>query len=307
MVDVKGFDVSKFKEITKLLDSYEAIGFQATNLGRAKKIIEKMQKDKATIFLSFTSNIISCGLREIVAYLVKNKMVDVLITSTGAIEEDLMKTKSPFILGSFDEDDVLLHRDGINRIGNVLVPSKCYEQLEDMLIPFFGKMLERQKKNKRLISPRELIFELGKTVNNKDSILYWATKKNIPIFCPGITDGALGLQLYFFKQKRPEFGIDVSADMKELADITLNAEKTGALILGGGIAKHHTIGVNILREGLDYAVYVTTATEFDGSLSGARPKEAKSWSKIKEDANNVCVYADASIVFPLLAACFRKK
>ena len=117
--------------------------------------------------------------------------------------------------------------------------------------------------------------------------MYWATKNNIPIFCPGITDGALGLQVYFFKQKFPDFGIDVTGDMKKLADIVLKADKTGGIILGGGIAKHHTIGVNILREGLDYVVYITIATQYDGSLSGARSNEAKSWSKIKEEGNTI--------------------
>ncbi|RMF55740.1 deoxyhypusine synthase, partial [Candidatus Woesearchaeota archaeon] len=139
------------------------------------------------------------------------------------------------------------------------------------------------------------------------SILYWATKNKIPIFCPGITDGALGLQLYFFKQKHPDFGIDVSADMNDLADLVLNADSTAGIILGGGIAKHHLIGVNILRGGLDYAVYITTATESDGSLSGARPREAISWSKLQEDSNHVCVEADATIVFPLLAMAMKEE
>ena len=92
--------------------------------------------------------------------------------------------------------------------------------------------------------------------------------------------------------------------MENLAKIVLKADKTGAIILGGGIAKHHTIGVNILREGLDYAVYVSTATEYDGSLSGARPKEAISWSKINKEANHVFVNGDATIIFPLIISNF---
>ena len=157
-----------------------------------------------------------------------------------------------------------------------------------------------------MISPSELIYELGKIVKDENSILYWASKNNIPIFCPAITDGAFGLQLYFFKQSNKDFGIDVTADMKQLGELVLNAEKTAGIILGGGFAKHHLIGVNILRGGLDYEIYVTTAGEGDGSLSGARPKEAKSWSKIKEDANNVCIEGDATIIFPLLALSMKE-
>ena len=97
-----------------------------------------------------------------------------------------------------------------------------------------------------------------------------------------------------------EFGIDVTADMDRLADIVWESKKTGGIILGGGTAKHHLLGINIVHGGLDYAVYVSTGSEYDGSLSGARPKEAKSWSKLKENANNVFVEGDATIIFPLI-------
>jgi len=212
-----------------------------------------------------------------------------------------MKTKKPFLLGDFNVSDIELHKRGTNRIGNIFVPTDRYELLEEMLQPFFGKMLEKQKKEGKMISPSELIFELGKTVEDEKSIIYWATKNNIPIFCPGITDGALGLQLYFFKQENKEFGIDVTGDFDRAAQMVLTADKTGGIILGGGIAKHQLIGLNILRDGLDYAVYMTTAGEGDGSLSGARPKEAKSWSKIKEEGNVVCVEGDVTINFSILA------
>ncbi len=304
MEEIKGMKLNKNMKIRELVKDMNNIGFQATQLSRAVKVIEKMKKDKAVVFLSFTSNMVSSGLREVIAQLVKDKFVDVLITSVGSIEEDLIKTEKPFLMGSFDADDKELDRKGINRIGNIFVPDDRYELLEDKLMPFFKKIYDRQLKNKKLISPQELIFELGKGVKDKNSILYWATKNKIPVFCPGITDGALGLQIYFFKQKFKEVGIDVTADMEKLSKIVLEAEKTGAIILGGGIAKHHTIGVNIIRDGLNYAVYVSTGTEYDGSLSGARPKEAVSWSKINEEGNYVFVNGDATIIFPLVIGCF---
>ena len=304
MKQIKGMKLNKNTKVTELVKGMENIGFQATQLSKAVKVIEKMKKDRATIFLSLTSNMVSSGLREIIAKLIKNKFVDAVITSTGSIEEDLIKTEKPFLLGSFDADDKELDKKGINRIGNIFVPDDRYTFLEDKLTPFFKRLYKKQKENKKLTSPRELIFELGKEIKDQNSILYWAAKNNIPIFCPGITDGALGLQVYFFKQKYKDFGIDVTSDMEDLAKVVLEADKTGAIILGGGIAKHHTIGVNILREGLNYAVYVSTGTEYDGSLSGARPKEAISWSKINEEGNYVFVNGDATIIFPLIISKF---
>lgn len=304
MKQIKGIKLSKNMKIKELVKGMENIGFQATQLSKAVKLIKRMKKDKAVVFLSFTSNMVSSGLREVIAQLTKEKFIDVIITSVGSIEEDLIKTEKPFLLGSFDADDKELDKKGVNRIGNIFVPDDRYEFLEEKLIPFFKKLYKKQKENKKLISPEELIFELGREVKDKNSILYWATKNKIPVFCPGITDGALGLQIYFFKQKFKDFGVDVTADMKNLAKRVLEANKTGAIILGGGIAKHYTIGVNILREGLDYAVYISTGTEYDGSLSGARPKEAVSWSKINKEGNYVFVNGDATIIFPLIISCF---
>lgn len=302
MKKIEGTIINGKTTIQELVENMENFGFQATQLSKAASLIKKMKKEKATVFLAFTSNMVSSGLREIIAELVKKKLVDVLITSVGSIEEDVMKTKKDFYLGDFNADDLELRKKGINRIGNIFVSSECYEALEDTLQGFFKAIYDKQKASGKMISPRELCFELGKKIKDERSILHWATKNKIPIFCPAITDGALGLNLYFFKQKFPDFGIDVSGDMKELADITLNADKTGAIILGGGTAKHHTIGVNILREGLDYAVYVSTGTEYDGSLSGARPKEAVSWSKVGKKADHVFVEGDATIIFPLIAS-----
>jgi len=288
------------KTIPELVSEMKCIGFQATHLSKASEIIQKMQKEKCTLFLSFTSNMVSSGLRELFAFMLKHKMVGAVITSVGSIEEDLMKSHKPFFLGSFDVNDLELHKKGINRIGNIFVPNERYEWLETQLMPFFSEMLEKQKEKGRLLSAREIIFELGKKTKDENSILFWATKNNIPVFCPAITDGAFGLQLFSFKQRNKEFGIDVTADMQELADLVLGAEKTAGIILGGGIAKHHTIGVNILRDGLNYAVYVSTASESDGSLSGAKVKEAVSWGKINETADHVFVEGDATILFPLL-------
>lgn len=307
MKTIKGIKITKETKVSELVEGMEKFGFQATNLSKAVKVIKKMKKDKAIIFLSFTSNMISSGLREIIAELVKNKKIDAIITSTGSIEEDIMKTKHQFYLGSFNADDKELDKKGINRIGNIFVPSENYTFLEDILTPFFDKMLKRQKETNKLISPQELIYELGKEIKDENSALYQASKNDIPVFCPGITDGALGLQLYFYKQKNPEFGIDTTGDMNRLAKLVLEADKTGAIILGGGIAKHHTIGVNILRDGLDYAVYISTGTEYDGSLSGARPKEAISWSKINEEGNYIFVEGDATILFPLIVHSIQEK
>jgi len=204
-------------------------------------------------------------------------------------------------LATFEEDDKALHQAGMNRVGNIIIPSQAYVELEGMLRPFFTRCLAKQQKLGRLLAPHEMIRDLGLELHDEDSFVYWAAKNGIPVFCPAPTDGAFGLQMYFFKQANPKFGVDVSGDLPKLGQMVLDAEKTAGIILGGGVAKHHAIGANILREGFDYAVYVSTGTPYDGSLSGARTSEAVSWGKIKEGAKTVHVDADASLVFPMLA------
>jgi len=299
---IYGFAMKRGLKVRELTKRMKNIGFQATQLSKAVDLIRKMRENHATIFLSFTSNMVSSGLRELFAYVVKNKMVNVIVTAIGSVEEDFMKTKNYFLLGDFDVSDVELRKKGINRIGNIFVPDDRYIQLEKDLQPFFEDIHKMEKETGKLISPSDLIYELGKRVQDENSILYWATKNNIPIFCPSPLDGAFGLQLYFFNKlnKNKRVGIDITADMDKLADIVYAAKKTGGIILGGGAAKHFTIGANIVRGGMDYAVYISTGTEYDGSLSGARPREAKSWGKLKEEADSVFVECDATIAFPLI-------
>lgn len=301
MAKVEGFGYKPGMTIADAVEKMSNVGFQATQVGRAASLIREMQKDKATVFLTFTSNMASSGLRELLAQIVAAKKADCIITGIGSIEEDIMKASGEFTLSTFGEDDIALHKRGINRIGNILVENEHYIRLEKKLKPFFAQELAKQKTLHRLLSPHELIADLGATIKDEHSFVYQAAKNNIPIFCPCPTDGAFGLQIYFFKQSHPEFGIDVTGDMRRLASLALDSEKTGGIILGGGFAKHHALGVNLLRGGFDYAVYVSTGTEADGSLSGARASEAKSWGKINARANSVHVEADATIVLPLLA------
>lgn len=301
---IKGYDFEKEFDFQKFLEAFSYSGFQASNLGEGIEIIKAMRREKATIFLSFTSNQVSSGNREVIKYLVKNKKVDVLVTSAGGVEEDLIKVLKPFVLGQFQAPGAMLFENGINRIGNIFVPNDRYAYFDKFMQEFFLRIYQIQKETGKVFSPfefiKELGFEISKEKHHEDSILYWAAKNDIPIFCPGIVDGSLGDLIVFFKQSHPDFLLDVSKEVLEITKIVINSEKTGGILLGGGISKHFTLNANIFREGLDYAVYVNTGQEFDGSDSGARVDEAISWGKVKAKAPNVKITCDATIAFPLL-------
>jgi len=294
--EIKDIQLKPELTVAELVSQMERAGFQGTELGRAVELIKKMKNEKATVFLSFTANMVASGLRGVFADLARTRFVDVIITTGGAIDHDLIKSYKPYEIGSFDLDDRELHKTGINRLGNILISNDRYELLEQLVKPIFLEIMDKGG----TVSPSEICRNIGISLKDERSFLYWASRNNIPVFCPGLTDSAIGLQAFFFKQDNPDFKIDVTADMKQLADIVFDAEKTGAIILGGGIAKHYTIGANLLRGGLDFAVYITTAVPWDGSLSGARTREAISWGKLKELASHITVYGDAVIILPLM-------
>jgi deoxyhypusine synthase len=323
---VKGYDFNKGVNFEALLNTYATTGFQATSFGKAIDEINKMIKwrliddpipedefdeykedsyrssVRCTIFLGYTSNLISSGLRDVFRYLVQNKMVDCVVTTAGGVEEDFIKCLAPTYLGEFHLKGAELRKQGLNRIGNLLVPNNNYCLFEDWILPIFDTMLEEQKRDGIIWSPSTVIHRLGKEINNEESVYYWAYKNDIPVFCPALTDGSIGDMLYLHTFKNPGLVIDIVQDIRKINSMTVFAKRTGAIILGGGLVKHHICNANLMRNGANHAVYINTAQEFDGSDAGARPDEAVSWGKIRMDAEPVKIYAEATLVFPLLVA-----
>ena len=134
---------------------------------------------RCNVFLGYTSNLISSGLREVILYLVKHKHVSALVTTAGGIEEDFVKCLGKTYLADFNLDGADLRRRGMNRIGNLVVPNDNYCKFEDWLIPLLDKMLAEQKDTGVVWTPSSLIRRLGKEINNEESVYYWAYKVTI--------------------------------------------------------------------------------------------------------------------------------
>jgi deoxyhypusine synthase len=303
---VRDFELSKGVSPDTLVRQMLASGgFTAKNLAVAVEILETMLKEKEALnFLSFPACIIATGTRGIIRDMVKRKWFSVVVTTCGTLDHDLARCFRDYYQGDFYMDDKELHRRSVNRIGNVLVPNASYgEVIEAKMMEFLNSIYAE---GKRELATYELCWEIGKRLN-ESSILYWCWKNQIPVIVPGITDGAVGYQLWFFSQDHKDLKINVLKDEQLLNDIVWQAKKSGALIIGGGISKHHVLWWNLFKKGLDYAVYITTAVEYDGSLSGARPREAISWGKIQEKAKTVTVEADATIALPIIYAALLER
>ncbi len=299
---VKDYDFSKELSVDELvLQMNAAWGFTAGKLATGVNIMEAMIKDKECVkFFSFTADIVATGTRGVIRELVKRRLVDVIITTCGTLDHDVARCVKDYYKGSFIMNDSKLHQEGVNRLGNVLVPNDSYGTVIEKKI--IGLLEELYKEGKKELSTSELAREIGLRCCNETSILYWAAKNNIPVFVPGITDGAVGYQLWFFSQDHKDFRINLLKDEDDLNNIVFDTKKSGAFIVGGGISKHHTIWWNQFKDGLDYVVYITTAVEWDGSLSGARPREAVSWGKINEKAKRIMIEGDATIIMPIMTS-----
>lgn len=298
-IAIRGYDFNNGLDFPAFLSSMKSTGFQASNLGAAIEIARKMRQEGVVIFLGFTSNMITSGVREAIVHLVKNRLVHTIVTTAGAVEEDIIKSKHSFILGDFRLDGAGLRSKGVNRAGNILIPNDRYIWFEKFFQSLLSELMNEQTRS--VATPSEIARRLGERAN-ESSFLYWAAKNSIPVFCPGITDGAIGDNIYFFKSEHPGFLLDVADDVVKLENIVMDAQATGAIILGGSLPKHHIMNANMMREGTKYAIYINTADESDGSDSGALPEEAKSWGKSSAAASNVKVQCDATIAFPLLVA-----
>jgi len=295
---VKDIQIDEKSSVNDLVTQMHGSGgFTAKKLAVGINILEEMFKKKDCLkFLSFPACIISTGTRGIIKEMVRRKLFDVLITTCGTLDHDLARVWKNYYHGSFLMDDKELYKKGINRLGNVLVPNESYGIIIEEKMKQF---LEEIYRNNKELATHELIWEMGKRIKSQDSIMHWSYRNKIPMIIPGITDGSVGYQIWQFSQDH-DFKINVLKDEQLLSDLIWNAKKSGALVIGGGISKHHVIWWNQFKHGLDYAVYVTTAVEWDGSLSGARPREAVSWGKIKEKAKFVTIEEDATIALPII-------
>jgi len=298
--EVKDITLDDLKPYVNLYKIYEKIhGFTAESIARGVKILKEMIKEADLRFLSFTANLVATGLRGLFADLIKRGYFNIIVTTGGTIDHDLARSfGGKYYKGLFEYDDSMLRDLEIHRLGNILVPFESYGKvIEDVVRKYINEIASIKKE----WPVYELLWEFGKRITDSNSILRAAYEKKVPVIVPGIVDGSFGTNLFIYSQFT-QLKINLFEDMKLIKDLVFSCKKSGALIIGGGISKHHTIWWNQFKDGLDYTVYITTAQEYDGSLSGAKPREAISWNKVKPNSENVVIYGDASVILPILTA-----
>lgn len=272
----------------------------AGRMGRATEIVKRMFKDKDCFtFLSMSGPMVPGGLRNVVRHLVEEGDIQAIVTSGANIVHDLVEAYggSHFRVPS-SKDDTELREAGMGRIADIFVHEKDFELFEKGIYKFLDTL-----SNEKLTSlaPSEFLEELGASLEDSDSIVKQAAHHGVPIFSPGLMDSMLGFHLYTYSTTK-ELSLDFVKDLRILGNIVTEQKKTGAIMLGGGLTKHFTMGSTILRGGLDMAVQITLDRPEGGSLGGAPLAEGISWQKMQKESNFETVIGDATILFPLLVA-----
>ena len=326
-----------------LADEYGKAGFGATDLHEAIDIYaEMLADDDVAIFVGLAGAMVPAGMRQLVVDMIRDGHVDALVTTGANLTHDAIEAiggkhhhgragphdRRPGALcshssedshehGSDDhpektarEHDETLREEWVDRIYNVYLPQEHFTAFEHHLrIEVFPEL-------ERTVSIQELTAELGRAnaaVNERDDvaedpgIAAAAFECDVPIYCPAVQDSILGLQAWMYSQTT-SFSLDALSDMTHLNDLAYHAERTGALVVGGGVPKNFTLQTMLVAPGAyDYAVQLTMDPKQTGGLSGATLEEARSWGKLEKDAENVSVYADATITLPLVIAAARER
>ncbi|PIQ23838.1 deoxyhypusine synthase [bacterium (Candidatus Blackallbacteria) CG17_big_fil_post_rev_8_21_14_2_50_48_46] len=304
-VDITQFDASP------LIHAYRGMAFQARNLARAADIWQQMVEDKeCTIILTLAGSLVSAGLKKIIVDLLKNRLVDVIV-STGAniVDQDFFEALgfkhwqgSPFV------DDQNMRELGIDRIYDTYIDEDQLRICDDTIAQIADQL------EPRAWSSREFIHAMGQYLIEKDlgedSIVRTAAELNIPIFVPAFSDCSAGFGLVYHQEKNPDqhVSIDSVRDFRELTQIKIAAAETGLVMLAGGVPKNFTqdvvVAADILGKEVSmhkYAIQLTVADERDGALSGSTLKEACSWGKV-DTVHEQMVFSELTLTLPLLAS-----
>jgi len=284
---VEHIDIKKHNVIS-LVDDMGKLAFSSRNLHRAATIFNMMlEEKKCAIYLTIAGSLFSAGMRNIVVDMIKNNMIDAIV-STGAniVDQDFFEglgfrhyqAPDPYAF-----DDNILRDLSIDRIYDTYIDE---DELRvcDQTICDIADSLEPHP-----YSSREFIIEMGKYLvkNNKgqNSVVRTAFECGVPIFCPAFSDCSAGFGLVMHQYKKNGnkcVTIDSVKDFLEITKTKLDTTESGIFMLGGGVPKNFTQDIVVAAELLTdsevkmhkYAIQITVADERDGALSGSTLKEA---------------------------------
>lgn len=295
MYKVRQMEIEAGMSVEALVDGMENCGFGARRLAESVKIYEEMLSGEYTKFFALSGAMVPAGLRNVISDLIRNGRIDVLVTTGANLVHDIIESFGFHCLGVPESNDAALRAEGISRIYDVFLRDEDFIQFEELMQSILPDTA-------KTISGAELMKHLGSQISDNRSILRSAYDLGVPVFCPALPDSMIGLQAWLHSQTK-RLTVDAFADIKQIVDICYESQKSGIVIIGGGVPKNFALqSMLVTPKSFDLAIQLTTDTPENGGLSGATLSEAISWGKISAEAKYVTVYGDATITLPVMVA-----
>jgi deoxyhypusine synthase len=297
------------KSVSALLEKMQGISFQGRNLATAYQVWKRMLGDRVMIMMGMSGAMVPAGMRRLVVYLIKNRLIDCLVTTGANLFHDIHETLgrlhfqcSPHI------DDVQLQKNLIDRMYDTLADEEEFREA-DAMIGRFAATLDPT----RPFTTREFLYLLGKELSpraKEDGIVTAAYRAGIPLYCPAVADSSIGIGIAENRYEgKNQFTFDVIGDVLETAHLAGDSPASGVVYFGGGTPKNFVQQTEVTAafmrnstEGHKYAVQIVTDSPHWGGLSGCTFEEAQSWGKIAHDASMVTVHCDSTIAMPVLVS-----
>lgn len=308
-IDIKRHDV------VPMVDAMRHMAYSARDLYRAAEIYDRMLRDpECGVILCLAGSLVSAGLKQIFVDMVRNRMVDAVV-STGAniVDQDFFEglgfrhylAPERYKAGL---DDGQLRDLHIDRIYDTFIDEDELRICDDVTRIIADELPLRPHSSREFIHAMgTYLAEHGKT---RESLVLAAYENDVPIFCPAFSDCSAGFGLVAHQHARadgPKVSIDSVKDFYELTQLKIRNPTTGIFMVGGGVPKNFTqdivVAADILGEDAPmhkYAVQITVADVRDGALSSSTLKEASSWGKVDTTYEQM-VFSEATVALPLVA------
>jgi len=304
---VKHIKINGKLTVDQLIQQFKNSGsFGAGRLSTACDIYERMVRDEeCTVFLALAGAVVPAGMRSVIADLIRERLIDVVV-STGAnmVHDAIEALGGHHYKGHWLVDDYMLYKYHIYRIYDVFVPEEDFTKLDYRLAEMYGEIAAEN--NGKSLSSNEFAWELGKRLNDSNSILRAAYEAKAPIFLPAVRDSEFGFIHWLHasrKNCKNPLVVDAFKDVPEIINICKRSPKNGMIVIGGGVPRNTVQSAALAsKKGMDYAVIITMDRVETGGLSGSTLEETVSWGKVKSSANKVMVIGDAMIIFPVIVA-----
>ena len=301
--------------VSALLSRMSRSAFQGRKLGEAFEAWKSIIDGDSLVCIGLAGSMASAGLWPLVTWLVERGYVDLVVSTSANVTEDLLEQRGVafYRLEPERADDERLWQEGYYRFYDHVVAKDDYDRMEDFTGTFFDDIAGRWPQPS--IPGVVFMREFGRWLERQGlgrSVAATCARHGVPLFVPAAPDGPLAEGYRAATRRGPvvDFFRDYELALRIMDRYMAPGRGTSAVFVGGGVPKDFiqitATSVCAIRGGVQAsphraAIQITTDNAVFGGLGGASvASEGISWGKESVAGHNVMVFADFTIALPLL-------